>query len=153
MADAIRDDQGRRGVQQVPEDYIPGHHVLKQIQDLTGMEERACGTDNAARTEAGSSPRNLIDYMAGMVALTDEKFTDDEKPVHMRHRGNFDAVTAVQRRGKKGKVMTVVKRTALLAADPELDREWEEQKGLQNTQRCDTTLAHVRLIPVTSVHN
>jgi hypothetical protein len=134
----------RRGKEghMLSKDWAPSPQVLSKLRAETGIDKRACGTDNKARTAALSSPRNLIANFAALHALCDANLTSDGKDVNRRLRGNFDAVTTVAEDGGN-KVMTVTKSTPLLASEPDLEAEFQAMRGMPNTQRRDSALCHV----------
>ena len=144
VRNAVQSSQAKRGVKVVGADWEPSEKYLKDLTEGLGIARRASGRDNGARTAAYRAPRNLLSNFACLAALCMSLFTFDFKTVHPRNRGNFDAVTLYTKKDG-GKVYTVVEKTALFEADPELDRAYDAAADQPVTVQSDASLDQVKL--------
>ena len=140
----IQTSQAQRGVKVVPDDWVPSDKYVKDLTEQLGIAKRASGRDNGARTSAYKAGRNLLSNFACLAALCLSFFTFDFKTVHPRNRGNFDVVTLYTRHDD-GKVYTVVKKTALMEADPLLTQNYDDAFDQPITRQSDEGLCQVKI--------
>ena len=98
-----------------------GKTWFSNLMDEVGLGSRSYQSDNPRRVQALEAPRNAISTYAGLLGISDPRWTCDNLPVALCNRHNFDAVTVFERK-QGGKVITVVQWTALTEDDAELKR-------------------------------